>query len=578
MGHGLARLTRLLGDLKRRRVYHVTAVYLAVGFVIIEAADLLLPALPLDDPSLVYRLVVAITAAGLPVAIVLSWVYRIGPGGLERDRGEAAVDAPPAPPSLPAAGERRPSILVLPFEDLSPDSDAAYLCAGLTDEIITDLASIKAPVISRTSAMQLGRGGRDIETLRSELGVHYLLEGTVQKLGSSVRINVKLVDVTTGGLLWARKFRGELERLFDIQETISRNVADTLPLEIGRDEERLLSHQRIPDPKAHEYYLRARHEIFQFSEEAIRRGETYLERALEIMEDNVTLLAAMGYIQWQYVNAGVDPDPARLDRAEAYARRILELHPASPHAHRLFGLAAVHRGQARTAIRELETVLGADPNDSDALLWLSILYGLAGECERAAPLVDRILWLDPLPPLHQGLRGFLAVMSGDLEEGADGYRRAYELEPDNPILGLGYGQSLAMAGRHEEAVDALGRLVAGAPGSFLAAVAGFLIAGLEGDGDRVRALLSDELRGAGAADPQIAWTLAQGLALVGEVEEAVWFLRAGSAHGLVNRALLAEHDPLLRALRGDGAFQALIAGLPAPRRPAWAGAESPASP
>lgn len=570
MTEGPNRLARLLADLKRRRVYQVTAVYLAVAFVTIEAADLLLPALPLADPSVAYRVVVALAAVGLPVTIVFSWVYQWGPSGLEVDPGTRTVTGPVRPPR----GDRRPSILVLPFEDLSPEADAAYLCAGLTDEIITDLASIKAPVISRTSAMQLGLGGPEARAGLGELGIRYVLEGTVQKVQETVRINVQLVDMADGGLLWGRKFRGELNALFDIQETISRNVADTLPLEIGLEEERLLSHKRIPDPKAHEYYLRARHEIFQFSEAAIRRGETYLDRALEIMDENVTLLAAMGYIQWQYVNAGVDPDPTRLDRAEAFARRILEIEPASAHAHRLFGLVAVHRGHAGTAVRELETVLGDNPNDSDALLWLTILYGLAGECERAAPLVDRLLWLDPLPPLHQGLSGFLALMEGDAEEAAAGYRRAYDLEPENPILALGYGQALAMAGRHREAEAVLDRLIAAHGEGFFALVAAFLVAGLEGNRERIRSMLTDEVREAGSADPQIAWTLAQGLALVGEKDEAIALLEAGARHGLTNRALLAEHDPLLGPIRRDPAFAALIEGLPTPpARTPWTPAE-----
>lgn len=575
MTDGSTRLGRLLADLKRRRVYQVAAVYLAVAFVFVEAADLLLPALPLSNPDLAYRIVVALAGAGLPVTIALSWAYQWGPTGLRPDPGHRTVTGPVRPPD----GDRRPSILVLPFEDLSPEADAAYLCAGLTDEIITDLASIKAPVISRTSAMRLSAEGSEARARVGEFGVRYVLEGTVQKVGETVRVNVQLVDVADGGLLWGRKFRGELHALFEIQETISRNVADTLPLEIGMEEERLLSHKRIPDPKAHEYFLRARHEIFQFSEAAIRRGETYLDRALEIMDENVTLLAAMGYIQWQYVNAGVDPDPSRLDRAEALARRILEIEPASAHAHRLFGLVAVHRGQASTAIRELEAVLGDNPNDSDALLWLTILYGLAGECERAAPLVDRILWLDPLPPLHQGLPGFLALMDGDAEEATEGYRRAYDMEPENPILALGYGQALAMAGRHREAVGVLGRLISADPDGFFAVVAGFLVAGLEGNGARIRSLLTDEVREAGSADPQIAWTLAQGLALVGEVEEAIAFLEAGARHGLANGPLLAEHDPLLGSLRREPAFKALIAELSSPRpKGAWARAESPGSP
>lgn len=559
------RLPAFLKDLTRRKVYRATAVYMATGFVIIEGADLLLPALGLGNPELVYRIIVLVTLIGLPITIVLAWFYDLSPAGLRRDLEDVKA-ADIADRVMGAAGKRplvpeingRPSILVLPFSDLSPEGDLAYLCDGLTDEIITDLSGVQAHVISRTSAMQLKGTSKDVRTLGEELGVQYVLEGAVMGSASNLRINVKLIDSRSDDLLWAEKFQGELGQALEIQERISRTVAEALPLELGKADNERLRRSRIPDPVAYEYFLRAKHEIYKFSAEALDQATGYLERGLEILGENVALLSAMGYVEWQHVNAGIDPNPERLERAAAYAERIEAIEPGSAHAHRLRGLVALLNGAANESIRELEASLVEDPNSSDSLLWLTLLLGLRGRSDDALPYADRILALDPLPAMHQGLHGFLAVMRGDFKNGPGPYGRAHEIEPENPILALGYGQALALAGRTAEAEGIFLHMAEVHPGTFFAGLAVFFRHAIRRERDQALASLTDDVREAGHGDPQYAWTIAEGLTLIGEREEALEFLGSAIDNGMLNYRLLAELDPFLKGLRKTPEFRELM--------------------
>ena len=166
-----------------------------------------------------------------------------------------------------ASTHDKPSILVLPFENLSADADNEFFSDGLTDEIITDLSQIRTlRVISRNSSMQLKGARKDLKPLFTELGVRYVLSGSVRKSGSSVRITSQLVDPTKDETLWADKYTGTLEDIFDIQEQISRRIVDALQMQLSPKEDRQLAERRIDNVKAFECYHRSRHELYKFTE------------------------------------------------------------------------------------------------------------------------------------------------------------------------------------------------------------------------------------------------------------------------------------------------------------------------
>ena len=481
----------------------------------------------------------------------------VRPAGAEKAQPTATATASPR-----AAGTRA-TIVVLPFANLSPEQDTDYLSDGLTDEILTDLSAIKSlGVISRTSAMQFKNTTKDLRTVGRELNVKYVLEGGVWMVGPKLRITTKLVDTSTDELIWAEKFRGTIDDVFEIQETISRTVVQALRVQLSAAEDARLGERPIPDVRAYEYYLRARQEVFRFTGEALERALEHLQKGLEILGENVLIRAAMGYAYWQFVNGGISGDTGYLVKAREQAEHIMRLEPDSPHGHRLLGLISIAGGATRDVVRHLSRTLDAEPSDTDALLWLSLVLGFAGRPEAARPLVERLLAIDPLTPFYQMLPGFLALMEGDLPGAVEPFRRSVQIDPGNPIVRLTYGQILVMNGRHPEASDVFDQLAHDMPGTLFAGLGRFYQLALAGREVEARAAVTEDHRAAAWQDMEYSWCMAQCCALLGDRAEAIrWLRNAAIEQNFSNYPLLVERDPLLAPLRDDPAFVPLAAEI-----------------
>ncbi|UCC73716.1 MAG: hypothetical protein JSV86_03915, partial [Gemmatimonadota bacterium] len=267
----MSRLQRLLEELKRRRVFRVAVVYAAVAFVIWQAAEIAVPGLNL--PDIVLTTVILLTVLGFPVALALAWAFDVTPEGVKRTEPEGvAVERPEASPPLEGEPVRK-SIVVLPFDNMSPDPQDAYLSDGLTEEIITGLSCCgPLRVISRNSARALKGTQKDTRTIASELDVQYVLEGSVRKAGNDLRITAQLIDGRTDEHLWSERYSGTLDDVFDMQERISCSIVDALMLELSPEEERRLTERPIDNVQAYECYLRARQEIWLFTKDATDRA------------------------------------------------------------------------------------------------------------------------------------------------------------------------------------------------------------------------------------------------------------------------------------------------------------------
>jgi TolB-like protein/class 3 adenylate cyclase/tetratricopeptide (TPR) repeat protein len=495
-----------------------------------------------------------------------------GGPGFTRPRGADKAQPTVTAAVPPRVGGGRTTIVVLPFVNLSPDQDIDYLSDGITDEILTDLSTIKSlGVISRTSAMQFKNTTKDLRTVGRELNVKYVLEGGVWRLGPKLRITTKLVDTSTDELIWAEKFRGTIDDVFEIQETISRTVVQALRVELSAAEAARLSQRPIPDVRAFEYYLRARHEVFRFTGEALGRALEHLHKGLEIVGDNVLIRAAIGYTYWQYVNGGISGDVTYLDKAREQAEHIMRLEPDSPHGHRLLGLISIAGGATRDVVRHLRRALDEDPNDTDALLWLSLVLGFAGRPEAARPLVQRLLAIDPLTPFYQMLPGFLALMEGRLAEAIEPFRRSAQIDPGNPIVRLTYGQIMAMNGRSADAAQIFEQLAHDMPDTLFAQLGVFYRLALAGRREEALAVMTEEHKAAAWQDMEYSWCVAQCHAIIGDDAEAVrWLRNAAIAQNFSNYPLLAERDPLLARLRDTPAFVELAREI----RRKWEAVES----
>lgn len=474
--------------------------------------------------------------------------------------GAAPLTKPVDASKARAAAEARPGILVLPFTNLSPGSENDYIGEGLTDELISHLSGIQGlRVISRTSAQMLKGTKKDARTLGAEMRVSYILEGSVRVAGRSLRVNANLASCSYDELVWTRRVRGTLEDLLDLEEDLVREVLAACKAEITPQEEERLGERRIPDAEAYQYYLRAKQQIYTFTGEALQQALVYLEKGKAILgEDNVTLLAAEGYAQWQYFNIGISSDVAHLQKARECARKILEIDPHSAAGHRLMGLVEIlEKGDSEAIIRHLGKALEEDPDDTDTLFWLSLMCGFVGHSAAGYGLVERLLEIDPLVALHRMLPGYLAMLEGDFENGRIAFSKSHEMEPDNPMITLSMGQYDAMAGRTEEALAVFDGLTVAEAG-FFGAVGQLFAHALRGEREAVLSGLDESVREAAQMDQQYSWLLAQCLALVGEGEAAVDWLENAFRRGFYNFPLLSQGDPLLETARESSRFRPLV--------------------
>ena len=365
----------------------------------------------------------------------------------------------PAPSPSPAGRSSDPtvglmkSIVVLPFTNLSTDPENEYFADGLTDEVTADLSKIRAlRVISRTSAMTLKRTTKDIRTIARELGVRYILEGSVRRAGDRLRITAQLIDAATDDHLWADKYNGSVEDVFAIQERLARVIVDALELRLSADEDRRLADRPIVKVHAYECYLRARQEAWRWRKDAIDHAIQLLHNGLAVVGDNVTLFAALGHAYLQYREAGIDVSERPLDEAEACARKVFVLEPASASGLQLRGWIHYGRGRIQDAVHDLKAALEIEPNNSDTLLLLTNCYLISGRVPAARPLIERALAVDPLTPVTRCMPAFADAMEGKFASAVEPYRQMCEMDPGNPMARLFYVWVLALNGR----TDAVG--------------------------------------------------------------------------------------------------------------------------
>ena len=201
------------------------------------------------------------------------------------------------------------SLAVLPFTNMSADPDQEYFSDGLTEEVIADLSQIQdLRVISRTSVMQLKGSHKDVKATGRQLQVRYVLEGSVRKAGNNLRITAQLIDATTDAHLWAEKYTGTLDDVFDIQERVSRAIVAALRLKLSPQEERRLTERPIGNAQAYDCYLKGRREIELYSRDSFDRAIELFQRGLDIIGDNAALYASMAYAYYSYVNAGLEQE------------------------------------------------------------------------------------------------------------------------------------------------------------------------------------------------------------------------------------------------------------------------------
>jgi len=456
--------------------------------------------------------------------------------------------------------EKKKSIVVLPFENLSPDPEQEYFCDGMTEEIISDLSNVQAlRVISRSSALTFKGTKKKIRDIAKDVNVQYVLEGSVRKAGNNLRITAQLIEAVNDVHLWAEKYRGTLDDVFDIQEKVSRSIVDELKLKLSAEEKQRITERPLKNVRAYECYLRAKHEIDTFTKEGVDRAIQHLETGIEIIGESAILYAGLGYAYWQHFNMGSEEQ--YLNKGLTYGQKALELDRDSSEGHFVIGILSFFHETPRNMkkiIFHLKRALELDPNNCEALFHLEVVYLFLGKTAATAPLVEKHLSIDPLSFYGCWSASILNLFEGRLSQALELMTRTHQLvQAGHPIV-IFYVLTLAYNNRFEEAFSVIDQSVKANPDSNSTQLCVILKYALQGKKKETLQSITPQILKWSRIDFTNPWCLVTSYSLTGEKEEALNWLEEWINLGCINYPFLNEYDPFLENIRGEPRFKKLM--------------------
>jgi len=452
------------------------------------------------------------------------------------------------------------SIVVLPFENISPDPEQEYFCDGMTEEIITDLSRVHdLLVISRSSAMTFKDTKKTIPEIARAVNVRYVLEGSVRKAGNSLRITAQLIDSETDAHLWAEKYSGTLDDVFDIQEKVSRSIAEALKLRLTAEEKRRMAERSISDVTAYEYYLRAYPEILNGTEQTVGRAVRYLQNALDIVGDNALIYSYMAFAYWMYVNIGARQEEYRT-KAEEYVKKSLAQDPTLGKAHVVLGWIKLGApgGKFETGLHHFKKGLEFSPEETWAWQGIADIYIFAGRISSAIPICEKLLKLDPLDFHTNWIQAALPLYDGRFDEAVRLWLKLYETFPEYPQAQLYTALALAYSGKNNQAFEIIDKSASLNPDNVVVKLGLMLKAAIQGDAEKAHREATPEFRWTCRQDGTYSHNLAGIFAMLHERTEALDWLENAVDRGVINYPFLAEKDSFLDNIRGEPRFQKLM--------------------
>jgi serine/threonine protein kinase/Flp pilus assembly protein TadD len=353
----------------------------------------------------------------------------------------------------------KPSVAVLPLQNLSAEPDSNYFSEGMTEEIATKLSKIQGiDVAPHTSAAALKGSDKSAVEIGRALGVRYVLEGSVRKGGDQVRINVHLIDSSTGFQVWADDFVGEMKDVFSLQEQTALKIAQSLNLKLSPQEQQAIQHRYTQNPQAYDAYLRGE-ALVQFSDqpEKVEAARRYFEDALHSDPDYAPALAGLAFVEGQtYRN--IDTNPSHLKRAEQFAQRALAIDPRLAETRLALGTVNADKYDYAAAAREFRTATDLDPKNAyawDLLSWV-LAYEQPPDAVGAENAARESMRLEPfLYPKNYYHLGRALILQRRYSEAIAAFEHARELNPNDTFPNLGLGQAYLAQGDYDKALAAL---------------------------------------------------------------------------------------------------------------------------
>ena len=353
-------------------------------------------------------------------------------------------------PSLP----NKPSIAVLPFANMSGDPEQEYFADGIAEDIITSLSKLsQLLVIARNSSFTYKGRAVKVPEIGKELGVRYVIEGSVRKAGNRVRITAQLIDCSTGGHLWAERFDRELTDIFAVQDEVTQEIVSAMAVNLTGDEQERLKATGTNNPEAYDYFLRSREQFRLYSKEGTAQAQALLKRAIDLAPGYAPAYAYLAHTHhMNYVNQWNEPADRPLEHAHELAQKAVALDGTDPWAHHALGTNYLWKRQHNQAIAELERAIALEPNFSAGLVFLGLTHHYAGNSKEAIELINRGMRLDPhYPDIRLHWLALAYFQLGRYEEAIDLLKRRLIRKPDTDISRVFLAASYGHLGQVDEA-------------------------------------------------------------------------------------------------------------------------------
>ncbi len=400
------------------------------------AQTLAAPALPARLPRPAVWMAVGIAAAVLATA-----------GYIARERFR--------PVAQPTPG--RVMLVVLPFENLSSDPEQEYFSDGLTEEMTTELGRLqpeRLAVIARTSAMEYKKKGGDVRRIAGELGVDYVLEGSVRREGERVRITAQLIAARDQTHLWAESYDRDRAGILSLQREVARAIARQIELKLTPHQQARLARVRPINPEAHEAYLKGRY-FFNKGPETLQKAAEYFQEAINKDPEYAPAYAGLADAYAWNVGQMLLPPREWYGRAKTSALKAVELDPTLAEAHAsLAFINDLYDWDWDGALKEGQRAIALNPNYANAHSWYAIHLAGRGRFAEAEAEVKRAEELDPLNLFIKIQVGWIYLWEGQFDRAMAQWQKVIELDPNFSMAHYNLGMGYAAKGKYPEAVAA----------------------------------------------------------------------------------------------------------------------------
>jgi len=422
---------RFFHELKRRNVIKVSIAYVIMAWVILQVADVLLN--NLNAPGWVFRFILTLLSIGLPVTVVLSWVFDWTPSGMQRTGESAPDDAISSPNSTAIASAA--SVAVLPFVNMSNDPDNEYFSDGLTEELLNVLAKIsELKVAARTSSFHFKGQTGDVAEIGRRLGVATVLEGSVRKSGSRFRITAQLINAADGYHMWSETYDRELDDIFAIQDEISSSVAKALEVRLlDRDTDPQFVGGTLNTDAFQAYLLGVHYRNLGDHEDTLYSAIEAFQHAVDLDPEYAKAYVGLADA-WNHMsnNSFVLYEEGNTNM-EIAVTRALELAPRLAEAHLALGhLRFFHKQDLHGAYEAFNTALELNPGNVEVQLEYARINCYQGHYEEGIAAARRALELDPVSLIANHLLGHILYFSRRYEEAIPALRHTLQMEPRYP--------------------------------------------------------------------------------------------------------------------------------------------------